>query len=262
MTWGPEGERGGNANTEFPPKPPPQAVLFDLFGTLVDEASERDALDAAMAQLRDRFEIPEPATELAGEFAVILMDRVAEERLLPRDAPIGPYELAVREALDDLLAPRHRIASHADRSWFWATLLTEFRGTVRTFPDALPCVAETAALVPHVGVLTDSDAGIAGLILEATGLRPHVAALTTAEEAGAFKPDPAPFRAALAKAGVEPRDAVMVGDSFERDVEPAFALGMTAVLLDRYDARTVATPYKVRSLAELAPILRKSLESS
>lgn len=236
----------------------PRAVLFDLFGTLVDEASERDALDAAMMQLRDRFEIPEPASELAGEFAVIMMDRVAEERMLPRDAPIGPYEIAVREALDDLLAPRGLIPSHADRSWFWALLLTEFRQSVRTFPDALPCVAETAALVQHVGVLTDSDAGIAGLILEATGLRPHVAALTTAEEAGAFKPDPAPFAAALAKAGVPAADAVMVGDSYERDVEPALALGMGAVLLDRYGARTVAAPHKIRSLAELAPILRKS----
>lgn len=235
-----------------------RAVLFDVFGTLVDEASERDALDAAMRQLRDRFEIPEPAAELAGEFAVIMMDRVAEERQLPRDAPIGPYEIAVREALDDLLAPRGLIASHADRSWFWALLLTEFRESVRTFPDALPCVAETAALVEHVGVLTDSDAGIAGLILEATGLRPHVASVTTAEEAGAFKPDPAPFVAALGKAGVEAADAMMVGDSYERDVEPALALGMHAVLLDRHDARTVATPHKVRTLADLAGILRKS----
>src|SRR5665647_2608724 len=41
------------------------------------------------------------------------------------------------------------------------------------------------------------------------------------------------FRAALARAGVEPEAAVMVGDSVEDDVKGALACGCRAILLDR-----------------------------
>ena len=40
-------------------------------------------------------------------------------------------------------------------------------------------------------------------------------------------------RRALAGLGVQPADAVMVGDSYEDDIEGARALGMRAILLDR-----------------------------
>jgi putative hydrolase of the HAD superfamily len=52
---------------------------------------------------------------------------------------------------------------------------------------------------------------------------------------GKVKPDPSIFRAALARLGVEPPAAAMVGDSPEDDVEGARALGMRAFLVDRDD---------------------------
>ncbi|MFZ5638020.1 MAG: HAD family hydrolase [Pseudomonadota bacterium] len=54
--------------------------------------------------------------------------------------------------------------------------------------------------------------------------------VVTSEEAGADKPDPAPFRLAIAKLGVEPQDIWMIGDSPRCDVEGAREFGMTALL--------------------------------
>lgn len=48
-------------------------------------------------------------------------------------------------------------------------------------------------------------------------------------ETGRCKPDPAIFRHALRLAGVAADRAVMVGDSYNEDIEPALALGMQAV---------------------------------
>ena len=45
------------------------------------------------------------------------------------------------------------------------------------------------------------------------------------------KPSPAFFHAALAEIGVEPADAVMVGDDIDSDVRGAQALGLTGVLV-------------------------------
>jgi putative hydrolase of the HAD superfamily len=50
---------------------------------------------------------------------------------------------------------------------------------------------------------------------------------------GWTKPHPSIFRAVLARLGVEPAEAAMVGDSPEDDIEGARALGMHAFLLDR-----------------------------
>jgi FMN phosphatase YigB (HAD superfamily) len=46
---------------------------------------------------------------------------------------------------------------------------------------------------------------------------------------GVAKPSPEPFRRVLAAAGVPSSRAVMVGDSYAYDIEPAAAIGMRTV---------------------------------
>jgi len=60
-------------------------------------------------------------------------------------------------------------------------------------------------------------------------------------EAGARKPDPAIFEAALALAGCSAPEAVHVGDTREEDVEGAEAAGIRALLLDRKGGGDVAS---------------------
>ncbi len=57
--------------------------------------------------------------------------------------------------------------------------------------------------------------------------------LVTPEQAGATKPAPAIFEAALAQAGCGPQEAVMVGDSWQADVVGASAVGIRAIWLNR-----------------------------
>ena len=52
-------------------------------------------------------------------------------------------------------------------------------------------------------------------------------------EVGALKPDPRIFRWTLEALGVEPADALMVGDTQQADYEGARAVGMRALHLDR-----------------------------
>jgi FMN phosphatase YigB (HAD superfamily) len=46
------------------------------------------------------------------------------------------------------------------------------------------------------------------------------------EEVGTAKPDPMLFRNALERAGVEPAEALMIGDRLDNDIAPACVLGM------------------------------------
>ena len=67
---------------------------------------------------------------------------------------------------------------------------------------------------------------------------------------GKTKPHESIFRAVLELLGVEPPDALMVGDSVDADIEGALAIGMHAVLLDRLGLVPDFAP-RIESLAEL-----------
>jgi putative hydrolase of the HAD superfamily len=91
--------------------------------------------------------------------------------------------------------------------------------------------------------------------LSRSGLGGHFAAIVVSGEVGAGKPDPRIFQAALDALGVPSADAIMVGDSLERDVAGARLAGVRCVWLDRDG--TGATPgaiapdARIRTLGEL-----------
>lgn len=56
--------------------------------------------------------------------------------------------------------------------------------------------------------------------------------VVTPEDTGEMKPSEQFFRRILDSHGIDPGDAVMVGDSWTRDLAPAEQLGMTTVMID------------------------------
>lgn len=108
-----------------------------------------------------------------------------------------------------------------------------YRAALLDALEVYPGVAETVRRVRGLGLMTgivtdayDRDArdrlAVAGL----HGLFDCVVAFETTRQR---KPAPAPFRSALASLGVQPGEAVYVGDSLERDIEPAQRLGFFTV---------------------------------
>lgn len=81
----------------------------------------------------------------------------------------------------------------------------------------------------HQGVLSDIDAWEGERLLSQFGVTEHLDAVTTSEEVGRTKPDPAMFETALRKAGVDPVRALMVGDRYANDMEGASRVGIHTV---------------------------------
>lgn len=87
-------------------------------------------------------------------------------------------------------------------------------------------------------------------------LQGMVAAAVSSAEHGYLKPHPSIFEAALSQAGVDARDALMVGDSLTHDVEGARRVGMRGVLLHRADDPPPAVDVPIiRKLTELSSLL-------
>ncbi len=72
---------------------------------------------------------------------------------------------------------------------------------------------------------------------------------------GIEKPHPEIFQLALGRAGVNPSEAVFIGDTYATDVGGAQLAGMGGILMDRVGAYPNAECPRITSLAELIPIL-------
>jgi putative hydrolase of the HAD superfamily len=76
----------------------------------------------------------------------------------------------------------------------------------------------------------------------------------TSAEVGAAKPDPRVFERALAVAGVEPGEALHVGDKVDNDLEGAAAAGVRGILVQR-EGEPPPGVEAIRSLRELAALV-------
>jgi HAD superfamily hydrolase (TIGR01509 family) len=134
------------------------------------------------------------------------------------------------------------------------------------YPDVLPAVHELRGLGMRLGIVSDWGSNLLPIV-GALGLGTELDFVIASGAVGLSKPDPALFRLAATRAGVPPREALMVGDSYRADIEGAEAAGMDAILIRRpeWSDRREAVPPGARviaSLAEVPEIVRSSRAGS
>ena len=140
-----------------------------------------------------------------------------------------------------------RVVEHADR-----LLFGEGSNVFRVYDDTVPCLERLSAAGYRMVVVSNWDNSLHRTLrmFGLTGFFEHVVASL---EEGIEKPDPRIFQIALERAGVEPNDALHVGDNTLDDWQGARDAGMRAIVIDR-DADT-QTDVRVTSLLQLAEVL-------
>jgi putative hydrolase of the HAD superfamily len=211
------------------------------------------------------FTLARPGPELGPEGYV----RAGERHGLRLEA--GRYEAARDAALVDLR--RHPELEHDDEIWFRFTERI-VRGMGGDADSAYACAVEiTRGWERHENFDLYDDVPDALATLRAAGLRIGLVS-NSSRDVGDFarhhglavdagissfhhghtKPHASIFRAVLDLLGVEPPEAVMVGDTIADDVEGARALGMRAILVDREGLNPDFQP-RLETLIELAGLL-------
>ncbi len=192
-----------------------RALLLDLDDTLLDDTH---AMQTAVRALAAAHPVPGHPTELAVQqrWAALTQThwRAYRHGALSLD---GQRRERVRGLLQ-------RPLDDAEADTVFGVYLAAYRGHWRPMPGLAAFMQRTQHL-PRA-VVSNGERGQAHRKLDALGLRPHVAAVLTPEDAGAPKPDPRMFLQAAALLGVAPGECLMVGDDAEADIAPARALGM------------------------------------
>jgi putative hydrolase of the HAD superfamily len=133
------------------------------------------------------------------------------------------------------------------------------------FADVLPALDALKARGLIIGAVSNWVWQLPEL-LHSLELVRHFEFIAASARVGFEKPHPAIFRHALAQAGVEPGEAIHVGDHLDADVQGAQGVGIGAVLIDRRERFTAADVPEgvplIRTLAELLPIVDARLAAT
>jgi putative hydrolase of the HAD superfamily len=219
-------------------------VFFDAGGTILDAHPSFSGLFAQVCRA-EGFEVSdEDVARVQGRIAPHLMD-------------LEPQEGAPSYAGSSMSTERAR----AFWSHFYERVLKELDlptaladklfdtftdpSSYRLFDDVKPCVDALRKAGLRIGLISNFESWLEEMLIE---LEIHdsfdVAVISGSE--GVEKPDTEIYRRALRKADVSPTAAAHVGDSPTYDAEPASALGIRAVLVDRVgrypDARWPTLP--------------------
>ena len=97
--------------------------------------------------------------------------------------------------------------------------------------DVRPALARLRAAGYGVALVSNRTEPLDGLVDE-LGLAGAFDFTLSAGQAGAYKPDPAIFRAAMQRAGCAPEAGAYVGDNYYADVEGARLAGLRPILID------------------------------
>lgn len=188
------------------------AITVDAFGTAVELRDPTPRLLEALARHGVEADEPTVAQAFRAEVAHYLprshLGRDPASLTALRVECAGVF---LREAGTDLDA---------------AAFAPDFAASLEFRP--LPGVAEALDRLREAGLalacVSNWDCSLAGY-LERAGLRDRFATVVSSAEAGVPKPDPRPFLLALERLGVEPAQAVHVGDE-ESDRLGAAAAGL------------------------------------
>ena len=177
---------------------PYDAVIFDLLSALIDSWTLWN--------------------DVAGSAETGMRWRMAYLRHTYGARDYRPYETLVAEA-----------AAQADIPAARATALLARWDELASWPEASATLGALAARLPLAAVTNCSEA-LGRRAVARMGIQ--FAVVVTAERAGAYKPDPRPYRRALAELAVAPERALFVAGS-PFDVPGASAVGMPVVWHNR-----------------------------
>ncbi len=231
-----------------------KAVFFDVGGTLIDPQSDKASHLKVLEATRQRYGLDVSVDKLHRKF----VDRIArqEQYQSQRWKPVlGLTEDVFREEM-----ARYGIfASERDVQWFMKTYMHTYGKGIMLSKGAMDTLRGARQLGIHVGVLSDVDDAWLSMILDNLRLRLLLDSITTSQSVGVGKPNPKIFLTALKKGKCEPSEAIYAGDSLERDIRGAKAIGMKTAHISPNPSPEA--DFQLKSISEMLSVLKNLVET-
>jgi len=227
-----------------------KAVFFDWFNTLADFEPPRYQLYQQALQ--------EFGIEIAPQ-KIIRGILLADQYYMEENSKLSIEKRDPKEQLQVYLHYPHSILAEAGveaprevPQQLLKVVRQQFKGEAfALFNDALPTLKALKQQGIILGLITNLNKDVSAMCRE-LGLAPYLDFVVTPQEVGADKPQPPIFLAALDRARTDAASAAHVGDQYNVDVVGARGVGITPILIDRYDVfADVSDCRRIHSLTEL-----------
>jgi phosphoglycolate phosphatase len=214
-------------------------IVFDLDGTLIDTAPDLiDTLNLILEEQGLRPVAFATARMMIGGGARVMIERALAAQGRSRETA----------EIDRLYAAfiAHYTAHLADRS--------------RPFPQLEQTLDQLTAAGYRLAVCTNKLESLSVKLLQALKLAPRFAAICGQDTFGMAKPDPEILRRTILRAGGQPAQAIMIGDS-KADVETARGARVPVIAVDfGYSDVPIATLQPDRTISSFADLPDKIVE--
>lgn len=219
-----------------------RAVIFDLDNTLVDfMAMKRQAIDAAVVAMIDA------GLDLTFEKIRSHIDQIYQEQGIE-------YQRVFDQLLQECLGRvDYRILSAGIIAYRRAR-----EAALTPYPHATATLMALVRRGIRLGVVSDAPAREAWLRLCHINYHHLFEVVVTYDDTGERKPSPKPFLAALAQLGIQPMEAIMVGDWAERDMVGAKNVGMLTAFAkygDAFGNQNVSADFVLEDISDLLTVI-------
>jgi 2-haloalkanoic acid dehalogenase type II len=222
---------------------PMKAVLFDLGLTLIHTASFPEIYKQILA----RFDV-----------TVSLDSIVSAQKVTEGEVDTSIYDESRRKefwinyntSLLKKLGVKENtvfIASQIDELWWTYS-------HIQVYPDVEPTLTGLRAKGLKLGLVSNGFQQDLDHVLGELELKRWFDSVVCIDSCSCAKPDKQIFRYALEQLGIEPSEAVFVGDSIVQDYQGALAVGIKAYLIDR-DGELPSKYNKIECLTDLLTLI-------
>ena len=229
-----------------------RAVFFDLYGTLATFDPPREVIQANAAAHFGLALSPE-GVDSGYHLADQHMSRQNAMAPVRNMSPAEQGHFFARFEQLVLEGAGHSVDLETSAA-VWKRVRSQ-RYKLALFEDVVPALDRIRNPSLLTGLISNVNSSGRALA-DSMGLTGHIDFAITSGDAGAEKPHPAIFCAALSRAGVKPAEAVHVGDQIESDIDGAQAAGISPILMDRFNGHiSYKTHARVTCMAELEQLL-------
>lgn len=197
-----------------------KGIIFDLDDTLYDYRNANELAERYIKQyIAKQHRLPNEVVEGA-----LQAGKNRTKQLLPEGAAQHSRILYFQHALEQMgINP-------IGKAWqleciFWEKFLEK----IEPYSGVQDVLAWLMSKRIKIAVCTDLTAGIQHQKIMKLGLDKYIDVLVTSEEVGYEKPDRRMFQLTLEKLQLNPKGTVVVGDSWEKDIQGAVNMGIKAI---------------------------------
>ena len=228
-----------------------EAVIFDLYGTLVDIWTNEGDMSVyyTLCKFLRYYGVAFAPDELAARY-----QESAAAHLLDHPGPYG--EIDVFLVFEDILT--EGLKKSPERTLvIWLARLFRSLSTERLglFPDTLPALEELAATY-RLGLVSDAQWVFCEPEIRFLGLEKFLETVVLSSRYFVRKPAPQIYSHALRAMQLKPSQALYVGNDSARDVPGPLEIGMPVVLIHREGPPPVTKVPVIKNLQEISSVIQ------